>query len=57
VIYSPYLCEECPQECFYEILHKYDTPDEEFAIEGDFKTIDEAAAVQALAYLLEKFPL
>ncbi|MCL2645061.1 MAG: hypothetical protein FWD51_06350 [Betaproteobacteria bacterium] len=59
VIYSPHICDECPQECFYQINHKHDTPNEEFAIEGEFKTIDEAreAALQALAYLLEKSPL
>jgi hypothetical protein len=59
VFYSPYICDECPQECYCQILHKYDTPDEEFAIEGDFKTIDEAkeSAAQALAYLVQKSPL
>jgi hypothetical protein len=54
VIYSAYICDECPQECGYIIVHKCDSSDEESVCEDGFKTIDEAreAATQALAALL-----
>jgi hypothetical protein len=54
VTYSTYICDECPQECGYIILHKADTPEEECVCEDGFTTIDQAreAATQALAAIL-----
>lgn len=56
VSYSPYICEECPQDCGYIILYKADTQDEECACEDGFETIDAAreAATQALAAILQR---
>jgi hypothetical protein len=53
--YTPYLCEERPQDCGYTIIHKANTPDEEVVCEGGFDTIDDTreGATRALAYILQ----
>jgi len=56
VSYSPYVCEDWPQQCGYLIVYKADRPEEETLCEDGFETMDEArdAATQALAYLLQR---
>lgn len=54
VWYSPEICEECPQDCGYVIIHNSNRQNEEVVCEGNFSTIEEAReeATKALAAIL-----
>lgn len=56
VLYSPHICDECPQECGYIITHAPDTPEQEVLCEDGFETINDAreAATQAVAAILQR---